>query len=253
MSSNYITNAINIKSYNLSESDRIVLMYSREKGLLRGVAKGSKKPKSKLGGRMDMLVANKLMLFKGKNLDTICQAEALNTFNNLRTDMDKMLYAMYMSEIVTNFGTEEDPNSAEIYDIFYKALTKLSETKSIIEIQLCTMRFQLKMMRICGYELELKNCLTCGCPPNGDEVILSLDKGGIQCINCANNSGIRFSNKLRAFLDTLADSDFNDKTLYDEKANEKIASICFNLIKSYVALHSHKDFKTEKMLACRIG
>ena len=48
MSSNYITNAINIKSYNLSESDRIVLMYSREKGLLRGVAKGSKKPKSKL-------------------------------------------------------------------------------------------------------------------------------------------------------------------------------------------------------------
>ena len=119
---NYLTDAINLKAYNLSEADKIVLMYSKEKGLLRGVAKGSKKTKSKLGGRMDLLVANKLMLYKGKNLDTICQAEALNTFNNLRNDMDKMLYAMYMSEIVSNYGTEDDPNSEEIYGIFYDKL-----------------------------------------------------------------------------------------------------------------------------------
>ena len=75
-SSNYLTDAINIKSYNLSESDKILLMYSRDKGLLRGVAKGAKKTKSKLGGRMDMLVANKLMLYKGKNLDTYYMYEA---------------------------------------------------------------------------------------------------------------------------------------------------------------------------------
>lgn len=220
---------------------------------MRGVAKGSKKPKSKLGGRMDMLVANKLMLFKGKNLDTICQAEALNTFNNLRTDMDKMLYAMYMSEIVTNFSTEEDPNSAEIYDIFYKALSKLSETKSIVEIQLCTMRFQLKMMQICGYELQLKNCLSCGCEITEKDVILSIEKGGILCFNCAANSGIKFSNKLRAFLDTLCESDFDENTMYDEKATEKITSVCFNLLKSYISLHCSKQFKTEKMLACRLN
>ena len=134
MSSNYLTDAINIKSYNLSEADKIVLMYSREKGLMRGVAKGSKKMKSKLGGRMEMLVANKLMLYRGKNLDTICQAEALNTFNNLRTDMDKMVYAMYMSEIVTNFGSEDDPNSEEIYDLLYKALAQMSLAKNLVEI-----------------------------------------------------------------------------------------------------------------------
>ena len=73
----YVTNAINLKSYNLSESDKVIVMYSREKGLIRGVAKGVKKPKSKLGARMDMLVANKLMLYSGKNLSTISQAEAL--------------------------------------------------------------------------------------------------------------------------------------------------------------------------------
>ena len=99
-----------------------MVMYSKENGLIKGVAKGCKKPKSKLGARMDMLVANTLMLCKGRNLDTICEAKALNTFKENRQDMDKLFYSMYVSEIVHNFGVEEDPCSAEIYDLFYKAL-----------------------------------------------------------------------------------------------------------------------------------
>ncbi len=101
---NYVTDAINLKSYNLSECDKIMLMYSKEKGLIKGVAKGCKKPKSKLGARMDLLVANTVMLYKGKNLDTICEAKALNTFKDNRQDIDKLLYSSYVSEIVSNFG-----------------------------------------------------------------------------------------------------------------------------------------------------
>lgn len=249
MRNNYLTDAINIKSYNLSESDKIVLMYSKEKGLLRGVAKGSKKPKSKLGGRMDLLVANKLMLFKGKNLDTICQAEALNTFNNLRNDMDKMLYAMYLSEIVSNYGTEDDPNSEEIYNVFYKALGAISESASLIQILLVAIRFQLKMMSICGYELQLKSCLGCGCDfDENSEIILSLDKGGVYCRNCASGSGVKFPQKLCIFLATMLDTDFSEKTIYDDKMTEKIARYCFSLLKTYVSQYSGKSFKTEKML-----
>jgi len=96
---NFVTDAINLKAYNLSEADKIIVMYSRDKGLIRGVAKGVKKPKSKLGARMDLLVANKLMLYKGKNLDRICQAEALNTFQKTRRNMDKIFYSMYISDI----------------------------------------------------------------------------------------------------------------------------------------------------------
>ena len=90
---NVVTDAINLKSYNLKDSDKIVVMYSKELGLIRGVAKGVKKPKSRLGARMDSLVANKVMLYKGKNLDTICQAEALNTFKDSRQDYDKLIYS----------------------------------------------------------------------------------------------------------------------------------------------------------------
>ena len=51
---NFTTDAINLKSYNLSESDKIIVMYSKDKGIIRGVAKGVKKSTSKLGGRMDL-------------------------------------------------------------------------------------------------------------------------------------------------------------------------------------------------------
>ena len=80
----FTTDAINIKTYPLSENDNIVVMFSKDKGLIKGVAKGVKKPKSKLGARMQMLVANKLMLNEGKSLDVIKEAQAINPFNKLR-------------------------------------------------------------------------------------------------------------------------------------------------------------------------
>ena len=133
---NYTTNAINLKSYNLSETDKIVVMYSKEKGLIKGVAKGAKKTTSKLGGRMDMLIANKLLMHQGKNLSTICQAQALNTFKNTRKDMDKLFYSIYCAEIVNSFGVENDPNSEEIYDLFYKTLDAISVASNKVGILL---------------------------------------------------------------------------------------------------------------------
>ena len=127
---NYTTNAINLKSYDLSDSDKIVLMYSEDKGLIKGVAKGVKKPKSKLGARMDYLIANTLMLAKGRNMDTICQAQSINTFKNSRQDIEKLMYSSYISEVVANFGVECDPCSKEIYDLLYKALNKIAASET---------------------------------------------------------------------------------------------------------------------------
>ena len=74
---NYVTEAINLKSYNLNDADKIIVMYSKDNGLIIGVAKGIKKPKSKLGARMDLLVANSLQLLKGRSMDTIIQAQTV--------------------------------------------------------------------------------------------------------------------------------------------------------------------------------
>lgn len=246
----FVTDAINLKSYNLSESDKIMVMYSRDKGLIRGVAKGVKKPKSKLGARMDLLVANKLMLHKGKNLDTISQAEALNTFNATRRNMDKIFYSMYVSEVVNNFGVEDDPCSAVIFDLLYEALNTISIAEDKIQILNAVLKFQLKMMRISGFSLELEKCLCCGKPVENKNMYFSSRLGGIVCLECNSHYGLTdiMHYKLRDFLSALANTEFDDESEYEKKATEKICLVSFELLKSYINAHCTKRFHSTEIL-----
>lgn len=247
---NFVTDAINLKSYNLSESDKIVVMYSKDKGLIRGVAKGAKKPKSKLGARMDMLVANKLMLYKGKSLDRICQAEALNTFQKTRQNMNKIFYSMYVTEVVNNFGVEEDPCSAEVYNILYKALEKISEASDNVAIMLSVIKFQLKMMQISGFGIELDTCLCCGEPVCDENMYFSAQMGGIICSECNETFKLKaiLHYKLRDFMNACLQYDFDYISDYDRKANEKVCQVCFELLKDYINLRSSKKFNSTNIL-----
>lgn len=247
---NFVTDAINLKSYNLSESDKIIVMYSKEKGIIKGVAKGCKKPKSKLGARMDLMVANKIMLYKGKNLDTICEAQSLNNFKKSRQDMDKLFYSMYITEVVNNFGLEDDPSSKETYELLYKALEKVSEAKNKKDVLIGVIKFQLKIMEISGFGIELDSCLCCKEQILDEDMYFSSKMGGVFCKECNPTFGIKtkMHHKLRDFLLAMLQLDFNFQSEYDKKATEKVCSVCFELLKEYIQLHSPKQFKTTKIL-----
>ncbi len=247
---NFVTDAINLKAYNLSEADKIIVMYSREKGLIRGVAKGVKKPKSKLGARMDLLVANKLMLYKGKNLDTICQAEALNTFNKTRQNMDKIFYSLYISEVVSNFGVEDDPCSNEVFEILYQALDCIAKSSDKVEMLIIVLKFQLKMMAVSGFAVEFNTCLKCGCAINDENMYFSSTLGGVICKECGATSGaaVGLHKKIRDFLNELENTDFSEHSIYEEKATEKICNVCFELLKGYITLHSPRKFNSTNIL-----
>lgn len=251
MKEQFTTNVINLKSYNISEADKLLLMYSKDKGLMKAVARGSKKTNSKLGGRMELLVANKLMLSKGKTFDSISQAEAINTFFNLRSDIDKLFLAMYGSEIVSNFGIENDPNSEDIYNLFYAFLNELSkaETKELSMLQV--IKFQLKIMNILGYSIELNNCVKCiDKLTEKEEIYFSIEQGGILCKSCAENlcKKVKVPYKIIEFLNTLLQEDFETHTQYENLLTEKICDTCMNLLKNYIEYYSPKKFKTTEML-----
>lgn len=247
---NFITNAINLKSYNLSETDKIVVMYSQDKGIIKGVAKGAKKTTSKFGGRMDLLIANKLLLHRGKNLDTICQAVSINTFKNMRNDMDKLFYSIYCSEVVHSFGVENDPNSQEIYELFYQTLEAVSKAKNKVELLLSVLKFQLKITHIAGYSLELEMCACCGGVLDKENMWFAAQNGGTICAECKKHctKAVKLHYKLRDFLNTLLQMDYNAKTKYDELATEKICCFCFDLMCAHVEQFSPKKIKSSQIL-----
>ena len=249
---NFVTDAINLKSYSLSESDKIVVMYSKDKGLIRGVAKGVKKTKSKLGARMDMFVANTLLLRKGKNLNTICQAEILNSFSRSRQDLDKIFYSMYVSEIINNFGIENDPSSNEVYDLLYSALNSISCASTKIDVYLAVIKFQLKIMKEIGFSIELDTCLHCH-KKIGNEVLYFVPQmGGVVCESCANV--IHYNKKqmpynLRDFLKAMSINNFETIGIYEQKATEKVCQVIFEVLKNYITQKSIKKFNSTDILA----
>ena len=251
MQNSYTTDAINLKAYNLSESDKIILMYSKEKGLIRGVAKGIKKTKSKLGARMDLLVANTVMLHKGKNLNTICQAECLNTFKKTRQDLDKIFYSMYITEVISNFGIEEDPGSETIYNLLYKALESISNAQNKTEILLSVIKFQLKIMAETGFSIEFDKCLHCGKTAEEKTIYFVSDLGGIICSNCSNLIPYHKKQmpvKLKDFMKQMSINDFEENGYYEEKADEKVCNVTFTLLKEYIEKKCPKKFKSSQVL-----
>ena len=247
MQNSFVTDAINLKSYNLSESDKIIVMYSKDKGLIRGVAKGVKKPKSKLGARMDLLVANTLMLHKGRNLDTICQAEVLNSFYKTRQDIDKICYSTYVTEVVHNFGVEDDPCSAQVYNLLYKSLDAVSDAENKVEVMIAVIKFQLKMMAESGFSIELDDCLCCHKHIDNESMFFVPALGGVVCEDCA--AGVihpkkQLPYKMRDFFRQMAENDFDYKGEYELKANEKVCEVTFEALKSYIEMKSPKKFKS---------
>ncbi len=243
----YTTDAINIKTYPLSENDNIVIMFSKDMGLIRGIAKGVKNPKSKLGARMQALVANRVFLNSKRNLDIIKEASAINPFNKLRYNLDKLTTACYVLEVINTFCNDENKDKEQneaIYEVLYKTLENIQNSKNKAQTTLCAIKFQLAFMKLSGFGLEFERCLKCSKKPEGT-VLFSLETGGITCCDCSSGTTnyTRLHEKLRDFLVTLNKTPVDKETKYDSLINDKVADGCFNLLKKYIELTSSKKSK----------
>lgn len=247
---NYVTEAINLKSYNLNDADKIMVMYSKENGLIKGVAKGIKKPKSKLGARMDLLVANTLQILKGRSLDTIIQAQTVNHFRKTREDYDKLMLSSYISEVVMNFGEGSEAASKEIYELLYKALNRISNSENKKDMLIAVIKFQLKMLLIMGFCVELDSCLCCREQILNDDMYFSSKMGGVVCKECNEHLGVKLKmhHKIRDFLQAMLQFDFDFESDYDKKATEKVCQVCFDLLDEYIKTHTSKRQKSVKLI-----
>jgi len=106
----YKTEAIVLKRINLGEADNIITLYTPNFGKIRAVAKGVRRPKSKLGGHLDLLTQSALLLAQGQNLDIITQAQSIESFLTLKSDIKRISCAFYIAELVDQFTVEHVEN-----------------------------------------------------------------------------------------------------------------------------------------------
>lgn len=129
MSRVYKATGINLKSMPLGESDRLLTILTREFGLIRAVAPGSRKHNSKLGGRSASFVVNELLIAKGRSLDKITQAETLESYPGLSQDLAKLSASQYLAEIILCCALSEQPQE-ELFSLLNTHLGRLEKLPS---------------------------------------------------------------------------------------------------------------------------
>ncbi len=257
MKKTFTTDAINLKSYPLNDNDSIVVMFSKTHGLMHAVARGSKHIKSKLSARIQMFIANKLMMAQGRSLDVISEAQSLNTFSCIRKSLDKISYSMYIAELVNNFCSKNynnDENYEEIYDLLYKVYDLISSSETKSHAMLYTIKFLIKFLSVLGWGLDFSNCSACQKELSEDDctsTIFSYELGGFLCPDCAVKypyNTIKIHNKIKTFLCELSNSKIDEKTKYDELVNEVVLEKCFEFLKRYTENLTNKRTKVFDVL-----
>jgi DNA replication and repair protein RecO len=134
----YRVTGINLKGIPLGEADRIVTILTREQGLIRAVAKGSRKQPSKLGGRMEPFVINDLLMVRGRwsaqtetsqRLQRIVQAETLQTFPRLSRSLAHLTAAQYLAEVALLLALP-DQAQEELFVVLVEHLERIERAAS---------------------------------------------------------------------------------------------------------------------------
>jgi DNA repair protein RecO (recombination protein O) len=122
----YNVEAINLRSRNFGEADKIITLFSREKGKIQAIAKGSRRPTSKFGGRLEVFSHNSVMLATGRSLDIISQCETIDSFFRLREEREKLNTGFYMVKLV-DIITEDRQVNVELFDLLLEGLRTLEK------------------------------------------------------------------------------------------------------------------------------
>ncbi|WP_019508055.1 DNA repair protein RecO [Pleurocapsa sp. PCC 7319] len=157
MSQKYKATGIILKGSSIKESDRLVTVLTPEYGLIRAVAPGAKKHKSRLRGRTELFVINELLIIKGRSLDKIIQADTIYTYPGLSRDIGKLAAAQYLAELCLCLAIDEQPQP-ELYQLLNEHLRRIEEFDSQESIYPYLAQAVFHLVAIAGLTPQVFNC-----------------------------------------------------------------------------------------------
>jgi DNA repair protein RecO (recombination protein O) len=177
----YRDEGIVLRTHKLGEADRIVVLMTAAHGKVRAVAKGVRKTKSRFGGRLEPLRQASLLLYEGRELAVIAQAETVEHYPALRLDLDRLTDALALAEAVDQVAQEGEPNPP-----LYRMLTGALRTLAGADVRspLLVAAFYWKLLALEGVSPVLDYCVRCESEgENEPSDLVSFDpvEGGVLC------------------------------------------------------------------------
>ena len=177
--------AVVVRTYALGDTSRIAVLYSREFGLVRGVAKGARGPKRPFGAGLEPLSRVDVVLYRkdGRDLDLLSKVDVLEAWPDL--GFARVVHAQAVLEFVDRlvWETEHEPT---LYALVLAALAAIRTTPDEKALASITLAFRLQAAGVLGYRPVADRCAGCGAPP-ADRWAPA--KGGAVCARCADGEG----------------------------------------------------------------
>lgn len=194
------TEAIVLRTYKLSEADKIVVCLTRGAGLVRGVARGARRLKSRFGAGLEPLTHVNLTYFEkeGRELVTLKQAEIVRSHFAWAADAEALPVLGYLCELAIEFAPPHDTDERlfRMVRACLEAAAAKPETLAAVSVY-----YELWMLKLAGFLPESRRCGGCGRGlPAGGGRVYATPEGVLRCQSCAGAGDYAFDPEAHARL-----------------------------------------------------
>ena len=163
------------------EADRLLVIYTRQKGKVRAVAKGARKMRSRKAGHIEPFMHVSLQLAKAQGPFIITDAETLDAYQAVREDLVRTGYAAYVIELIDRFTYEDESQNSVIFGLLTDTLGRVAGNP---DPWLAVRYYEIRLLDALGFRPQLFHCVNCQAEIKAEAQFFSALQGGILCPRC---------------------------------------------------------------------
>lgn len=173
--------AVVLRHADWGEADRLLTLYTRERGKVRAIAKGARKIRSRKAGHLEPFTRVTLQLARGHDLLIVTQADTVDAYLPIHENLVKTGNAAYIVELLDRFTYEDDTENYNIYCLLTQALSRLEKED---DPWLAIRYYEVRLLDLLGYRPHLFECARCGKEIKAESQYFSAAQGGVLCPAC---------------------------------------------------------------------
>jgi DNA repair protein RecO (recombination protein O) len=181
--------AVVLRHADWGEADRLLTLFTRERGKVRAIAKGARKVRSRKAGHLEPFTRVTLQLAKGRDLLIVTQADTVEAYLPLREDLVKTANATYIVELLDRFTYEDESENPNIFRLLAETLGRIAD---LPDPWLAMRYYEMRLLDYLGFRPHLFECANCGEDIRAVDQFFSPAQGGVLCPRCgAGLPGVR--------------------------------------------------------------
>jgi DNA repair protein RecO (recombination protein O) len=173
--------AVVLRHADWGEADRLLTLYTRERGKVRAIAKGARKIRSRKAGHLEPFTRVTLQLARGHDLLIVTQADTVDAYLPIHDNLVKTSHAAYIVELLDRFTYEDDSENYGIFRLLTEALARLEKEA---DPWLAIRYYEVRLLDLLGYRPHWFECANCGREIKAEDQFFSASQGGVLCPAC---------------------------------------------------------------------